>query len=229
MNAILRGTTRVIGELLITLGVVVLLFAAYEVYGKTAMINDHQHALDDQLSQAWGAPPLGGAPSPGPSAGPTPGGAALAPPPGNAIGRLYLPRLRLQWVVVEGVAPRDIRYAPGHYPGTALPGQTGNFSVAGHRTIGIFWDLDRLRSGDYAVVETRTGWFVYQVIITEVVSPHAIQVIAPMPDRPGVPADAAYLTLTTCNPKYNNYQRLVVHARLVGHTPHDQRPAELGA
>src|SRR6266545_3288092 len=68
MNAILRGTTRVIGELLITLGVVVLLFAAYEVYGKTAMINDHQHALDDQLSQAWGAPPLGGAPSPGPSA-----------------------------------------------------------------------------------------------------------------------------------------------------------------
>jgi Sortase domain len=55
---------------------------------------------------------------------------------GTAIGRLYLPRLHLHWVVVEGVALADIRYAPGHYPGTALPGDPGNFAVAGHRLPG---------------------------------------------------------------------------------------------
>jgi len=218
----LRGTARVGGELLVTLGLVVLLFAAYEVYGRTAAIGDHQHALDNQLDHAWDDPALI---TPGSPAGPQ----GPAAPPGDAIGRLYLPRLHLHWVVVEGVSPKDIRYAPGHYPGTALPGQVGNFAVAGHRVIGIFWDLDQLRPGDVAVVETRTGWYVYQVSGTEVVSPHAVEVIAASPDRPGQVPDAAYLTLTTCNPKYNNYQRLVVHGRLVQRLPHEQRPAGLGS
>jgi len=215
-GTVLRGTARVAGELLITLGLVVLLFAAYEVYGKTAAIGHHQ----DQLNHAWDDPALVTPASPGPSGAP-------APPPGNALGRLYLPRLHLHWVVVEGVALADIRYAPGHYPGTALPGQTGNFAVAGHRVIGIFWDLDQLRPGDRAIVETRTEWFVYQVSRTEIVSPHAVEVIAPQPDRPGVAPDAAYLTLTTCNPKYNNYQRMAVHAQLESSTPHERRPAQV--
>ena len=207
MAGFLRGTARVGGELLVTLGLVVLLFAAYEVYGKTAALNGHQNALSNQLDHAWDDPALI-------TPGSTPGPAGPAAPPGDAIGRLYLPKLRLHWVVVEGVSLKDIRYAPGHYPGTALPGQVGNFAVAGHRLIGIFWDLDQLRPGDVAVVETRTAWFVYQLSGPEVVSPHAVEVIAPSPDRPGQPPDAAYLTLTTCNPKYNNYQRLIVHAVL---------------
>jgi sortase A len=211
----------VAGELLMTLGLVVLLFAAYEVWGKTAIVHDRQGALDQQLDQAWSLAPTA---SPG---GPAP--AALAPPPGDAIGRLYLPALHLHWVVVEGVTPRDIRYAPGHYPGTALPGQQGNFAVAGHRLIGIFWDLDRLRPSDAVVVETRTDWYVYRISGSRVVSPHAVEVIAPLPDRSGQPPDGAYLTLTTCNPKFDNYQRLVVHGQLAGRYPHSRRPAELGS
>ena len=228
MADLLRGTARVCGELLITLGLVLLLFAAYEVYGKTAAIDDHQNALNNQLDHAWDDPALI---TPAPTAGPAgaPGQAALAAPPGDAIGRLYLPKLHLHWVVVEGVTQKDIRYGPGHYPGTALPGRPGNFAVAGHRLIGIFWDLDQLRPGDAAIVETRTGWYVYQVSQTEVVSPHAVEVIAPTPDRPGQAPDTAYLTFTTCNPKYNNYQRLVVHGRLVQRLPHEQRPAALGS
>jgi sortase A len=216
-----RAAARVAGELLVTLGVIVLLFAAYEVYGKTALIHDQQSALENQLAQAWGVPAIA------PTA--APGAAALAPPSGNAVGRLYLPKLHLHWVVVEGVAPRDIRYGPGHYPGTALPGQPGNFSVAGHRVIGIFWDLDRIQPGDVAIVETRTGWYVYRVTENHIVTPHSTEVVAPLPNRPGVAPDGAYLTMTTCNPKYNNYQRMAVHARLVGALPHDQRPAELGS
>jgi len=109
-----------------------------------------------------------------------------------------------------------------------MPGQVGNFAVAGHRLVGIFWDLDQLRPGDRAIVETRTAWFVYQVTRSEVVTPHSVEVVAPEPDHPGQVPDAAYLTLTTCNPKYDNYQRLVVHGRLTQHLPHDQPPSGLG-
>jgi len=195
------------------------------VYGKTAIIHDRQNALDHQLDQAWGAPTV--APSPSASASTPAKPPALAPPPGNAIGRLYIPRLHLHWVVVEGVTLKDIRYAPGHYPGTAMPGQLGNFSVAGHRSIGIFWDLDRVRPADFVIVETRTDWYVYQVIQSHVVTPHSVEVIAPKPNEPDAPPDGNYLTLTTCNPKYDNYERLVVHARLFGQWPHDQRPPQL--
>jgi sortase A len=220
-GTVARVAARVAGELLVTLGLIVLLFAAYEVYGKTAMIHDRQDALDSQLTQAWGAPARA------PAA--PPGAAPLAPPSGNAVGRLYLPKLHLHWVVVEGVAPHDIRYGPGHYPGTALPGRPGNFAVAGHRVIGIFWELDRIQPGDFAIVETRTGWYVYQVTENHIVTPHSTEVIAPEPNHPGEAPHDAYLTMTTCNPKYNNYQRMAVHARLVSTAPHDQRPAELGS
>src|SRR5438876_2852446 len=129
--AIVRG----LGELLITLGVVVMLFAGYEIWGKTGEIHDHQQTLDHQLDQQWAAPTV--APSAGPSASASPsapGRPGPPPPPGSAVGRLYLPKLRLHWVVVEGVTLHDIRYGPGHYPGTAAPGQIGNFAMAGHRS-----------------------------------------------------------------------------------------------
>ena len=225
-RAVLRGT----GELCITLGVIFLLFAAYEVWGKTAIIDQDQRDLDQQLGQQWAA---GGAPAPSPSGSSSLGVKDLPPPPGGAIARLYIPRMGKQWVVVEGVMPADIRYAPGHYPSSTMPGQPGNFSVAGHRIPAIFWDLDKVRHGDPIVVETRTYWYVYHVSSIEVVSPHAVQVVAPVPNQPGVQPrpDQRFLTLTTCNPKYNNYQRLVVHGTLdTAPMPRSgPKPAELGS
>src|SRR5439155_7588238 len=108
----------------------------------------------------------------------------------------------------------------------------GNFSVAGHRIPAIFWDLDRLKPGDPVVVETRERWFVYRVSSVEVVSLHAIQVVAPVRDHPGVAPrqDQKFLTMTTCNPKYNNYQRLVVHATLDRDLPRSgPKPPEPGS
>jgi sortase A len=213
-----RLVARSAGEVLITFGMVVLLLAAYEIWGKGAIIHAHQSDLNNQLSQAWGNPAVGA------SATPSVG----APPPGWAIARLYIPKLNLQWVVVEGVDLKDIRYAPGHYPGTAMPGQLGNFSVAGHREPGIFWDLDRVQPGDDLVVETRTNWYVYQVFQNHIVTPHSIEVVAPVPNEPGVPPTQKDMTLTTCNPKWDNYQRLAVHATLIAAYPHSVRPAQLG-
>jgi sortase A len=215
----LRTSLRTIGEVLITLGLVVLLFAAYEVWGKTAIVGAHQNDLNRQLAQDWDNSPVVG-----------PGGGGPVPS-GGAIGRLYVPRMHKQWVVVQGVAPADIRYAPGHYPETAMPGQVGNFSVAGHRTPAIFWDLDQVHVGDLIGVETRDKWYVYRVSQIEIVSPHAVQVVAPVPDHPGARPTKPMITLTTCNPKLDNYQRLIVHGELDPKLTRDHaagKPPELG-
>jgi LPXTG-site transpeptidase (sortase) family protein len=228
-GSVIRGILRSTGELCITLGLIVLLFAAYEVWGKTAIIESDQHNLDNQLTQEWNGPaPAASGPSPKASTKAAPN---LPPPPGSAIARLYIPRMDKQWVVVQGVTPADIRHAPGHYPESAMPGQPGNFSVAGHRISAIFWNLDTVRLGDAIVVETRDTWYVYKVSNIEVVDPHAVQVVLPVPNQPGRKPgkDDKMLTLTTCNPKYNNYQRLVVHAKLTSQQPRSAgRPAELG-
>jgi sortase A len=226
------------GEVLITLGVVVMLFAGYELWGKAIIIQQHQRHLEQQLLDQWGQPTpsagtgdqAGGQAGSGISGGLEPAtGIPADPPPGWAIGRLYVPRLQLHWVVVQGISLHDLAFAPGHYPTTAMPGRVGNFSVAGHRTPAMFWDLDRLRPGDPIVLETRTTFYVYRVTRTEIVAPTAVGVIAPVPDHPGQRPTVAMLTLTTCNPRWDNYQRLVVHAKLVRDAPRSAgTPTELG-
>ncbi|HEX5202613.1 MAG TPA: class E sortase [Actinoplanes sp.] len=216
----IRTGIRVSGELMITFGLIVLLFAGYEVFGNSAKVQDEQNALTDELDQQWNDPTVG------PSAAPTKQGPAA--PGESLVGRLYIPKLDKEWVVVNGVRPQDIKYAPGHYPDTALPGQIGNFSVAGHRIRKIFWRLDELKPGDVIGVETREFWYVYKVYGHEVVTPDAVEVVAPVPDKPGVKPTKALLTLTTCNPKFNNYQRLIVHAQLASKVPRDQSLPDAG-
>jgi sortase A len=222
-----RTVARGTGELLITLGLVVLLFAAYEVWGKAAIVNAEQGDLDRQLAQQFANQP---------SAPPSAGLGPSAPPPlaGGALARLYIPRLNKNWVVVQGVTQKDIRYAPGHYPTSAMPGELGNFSVAGHRNRAIFWDLDQLKVGDPIVVETAQTFYVYKVTQSHVVLPNAVQVVAPVPGQPGKKPQDMMLTLTTCNPKFNNYQRLIIHAKLDPRDPSSVvqrsagRPKEIG-
>jgi sortase A len=210
--------------MMITFGLIVLLFAGYEVFGNSAKVENEQDTLANQLDQEWNDPTV--APS-------EPAKAAPAAPGKNLVGRLYIPKLGMKWVVVNGVRPQDIRYAPGHYPDTAAPGEIGNFSVAGHRIRKIFWRLDELKPGDVVGVETRSNWYIYKVIGHEVVKPSAVEVVAPVPDKPNAKPTKALLTLTTCNPKFNNYQRLIVHAELVDTVKRDAtlpaagKPAEL--
>ena len=214
-----RRIMRFSGEILITFGLVILLFAAYEVYGKASAIDAHQKVLSHELDRTWAQPVAAAA---------TPAGLRISP--GTAIARLYIPVMKLHWVVVEGVDVGDIRFAPGHYPGTAMPGQIGNFSVAGHRVPPLFWNLQEVRPGDQIVVQTQDYWYVYRVTANEIVTPHAIEVVAPTPDRIGVAPTTAMLTLTTCNPKWNDYQRMVVHAELVTTRPSgDGPPVALGS
>lgn len=222
LGARLLAGVQVTGELLMTFGLVVLLFAAYEVWGKSAAVNAHQQDLVAQLAEKWEAAPT--------VVSPSSSAAATTPPAsGTPIARLYIPKLGKSWVVVEGVAQKDIRYAPGHYPNTAMPGEIGNFAVAGHRNPATFWRLDEVGQGDVIVVEDKRHWHVYRVTQNHIVEPSRVEVVAPVPNQPGVKPTRAMLTLTTCHPKYDNYQRLIVHAELVRSQPKsDGRPAELG-
>ncbi|EEP72610.1 sortase [Micromonospora sp. ATCC 39149] len=221
----LRLGVRVTGEVLITFGLVVLLFAGYEVWGKSAIVDAHQNDLSNQLAQAWG-------PTGDPTVAPSASTSTKPKPPvrGKPIAGLYIPKLDKSWVVVEGVTQQDIRYAPGHYPDSAMPGEVGNFSVAGHRNRATFWRLDELNPGDAIVVEDKTEWYVYKVYQSRIVKPNQVEVVAPVPMEPGAEPTKKVLTLTTCNPKFDNYQRLIVHAELERTQPKSAgEPAELEA
>lgn len=199
-----------LGEVVFTLGLVLLLFVAYEVIAGSWAIDRAQGDLNKKLDNLWAN-----------------GGRPVA---GQPASRLYIPRLHKKWAVVEGVTQSDLAKGPGHYPKTDDPGDLGNVGIAGHRLPSVFWNLDRLRRGDPIVVESRSGWFVYRVVRLRVVRPNQVEVVAHNPDHPKDTSTRRLLTLTTCNPKFNNYQRLVVVAELSREQGKKAgRPAELNA
>lgn len=200
----------VLGELMITAGVVVLLFVVYELWITGIFTARDQQALSSQLTRRWEAPHHIVSAGAGPVVSPVPAGQALA------VLRIPVLGARWRWVVDEGVAPADLAKGPGHYPGTALPGGVGNFVVSGHRTThgAPFYNADRLHPGDAIVVETRDAWFVYRVTGESVVPPTDLAVILPVPNRPGATPTDRLLTFTTCNPRFSASQRLIVHGTL---------------
>ena len=156
---------------------------------------------------------------------------------GNALARLYLPTLDgpdHPQVVVEGVSHEDLKRGPGHYPGTAAPGEVGNVVVSGHRTTyaAPFRRVDELAVGDPVVVETRDRWFTYRVTELLVVAPSAAGELDAVPNDPTAVPRERLLTLTTCNPKYSARTRLVVRGTLasaLAKAPGVRPPALLAA
>jgi sortase A len=202
-----RMAVRVIGDLLITAGLVVLLFLAYQLFYSNLDAGRAQERMTAELQRRWATP--------------TPQTKAAAKPElGSAFARVHIPRLGRNWVrpIVEGVGPMDLAKGVGHYPTTALPGGVGNFALAGHRaTHGEpFRSLDRLRRGDAVVIETRDAWYVYAVDVSRIVLPTQVDVVAPVPGKPSVRPTARLLTLSTCHPRWASYQRLIVHGHLTG-------------
>ncbi|MGI5118672.1 class E sortase [Marinactinospora thermotolerans] len=204
---VVRGVIRTFGELLFTAGLIMLFFAAYQVYGKQFETDREQAQLAQGLEEQWQQPQ----------------GPDSEPLPGSANSRLYIPELDMNWVVVNGTGVEDIRYSPGHYEHSAQAGQVGNYAVAGHRTPGIFWDLDLLGEGDDIVVEDAGNFYTYEVIATEVVTPDQWRVVEADPfDPENDDPSRRLLTITTCHPKLQNAHRLVVHAELTETRPKDQ-------
>jgi sortase A len=222
----------VVGEVLITLGVIVFLFLAYELWFTGLYTAHAQSDLKSHLRSEWAQR----APTPAELPGETPGapgptgapGIVDKPLPGDAIGLIRIPRLGAgyAYAIVEGVSTDDLKKGPGHYPGTAMPGGIGNFVLSGHRTtyLAPFNGLGELESGDAIVIETRDTWYTYRVTGSETVLPTAVGVVLPVPDKPHAKPTKALITLTTCTPKYSASHRLIIYGTLQSALPKSAGP-----
>lgn len=228
-----RTLIRGAGQTLITVGLVALLFVVYQLFVTNLFTTQHQHHLAQQIEQQWQDHPTVTPSQVQGATGAAPVLPAIKVAVGQPFAKVHIPRLDGDWVVVEGVAQKQLAQGPGHYIGTAMPGEQGNFSVAGHAISSVFLHLADLRPGDPIVVETQDYWFVYRVLGDpttgnyrsdpsgipgqEIVLPTGVQVISPTPDQAAnAPATGVYLTLTTCTPATTATHRLIVHARLDG-------------
>ncbi len=207
-----------IGRFMIRAGVVVLLFVAYQLWGTGLSTARAQDRLDssfaDRLSEVAPTTVPGGS-SPGTVAEPT---EIPVPELGDPIGRLQLPTIDSDHIVVQGVDLSLLRDGPGHFPQTVMPGQPGNAAIAGHRTTygAPFNRLDELQPGDPVTVTTLQGTFDYVVDAHTDASGRARGYVVVGPNDVGIlePVEGSRLTLMACHPKYSAAQRIVVTATL---------------
>jgi sortase A len=127
---------------------------------------------------------------------------------GQGIGRIEIPAIDLDIVIVEGTDTESLQKGPGHYPKTAFPGQGKTIAIAGHRTtyLAPFRRLNEVEEGDEIVLEMPYANFTYTYQKTRLVDPSQV----------GVVRNVGYerLVLTACHPLYSAAQRIVVFAKL---------------
>lgn len=218
MIGALRAGVRGLGELLITVGLVLLLFVAYQLVWTNVEAGRAQAEVSDQIRDEWERPPVRTGSTRGPRQVDF----------GKGFAFLRVPRLGENYSVpvVEGVELPDLARGIGHYPDTARPGQVGNFAVAGHRTTNgePFTHLERMRRGDVVIAETRRQWFTYVVDRKLIVRPTDTWVIDPVPGKPAAEPTEALITMTTCNPRWSSTERLIVFGHLEDVRPKSQGP-----
>ncbi|MEU6481621.1 class E sortase [Streptomyces sp. NPDC047017] len=205
--------SRIIGELFITTGVVLLLFVTYQLWWTNIRAHAQAGSEAHHLQDDWAS----GRRSPG----------AFEPGQGFAI--LHIPALDVVAPIAEGTSKTKVldKGMVGHYgPGdlnTAMPdAKTGNFGLAGHRnTHGEpFRYINKLKPGDAIVVETQDTYFVYRMTSTlPVTSPANVRVLDPVPAGSGFTGPGRYITLTTCTPEFTSTYRLIVWGRMVEERP----------
>ena len=210
---------RTLGKLLISMGVGVLLFVAWTLWGtgiSTSM------AQDDLESEFEGISPIEVTSRSGDLDG-IEVDPSFKPRPGDPVFRIVIPKLDERHMVVEGVDTEELRKGPGHYPSCrrgfskplctnqdeVWPGEVGRVILSGHRTTygAEFGALDRLERGDSVRLETKWGDFTYEVMGSEIVLPNARDIATPTSNKPE-------LVLTTCHPRFSAEQRLIVSAEL---------------
>ena len=192
----------VVGELLVTLGVLVLLYVAWQLWIGDMIYGAERTAAGQERTAAWA----------------------------EDFGVMRIPRFGPDYFYdIAGGVTRERTLDPigiGHYPGTAMPGQQGNFALAAHRTTWgkPFHRIADLRVGDAIVVETEAGWYTYRFRTLEYVTPDQVDALAPVPQVPTAPANGAYITLTSCSPMYSLAERIVAYGVFEGFTPRSAGP-----
>lgn len=121
------------------------------------------------------------------------------------LGTIEIPKIGVAKSIFEGITLTTLDRGPGHWPGTAMPGQLGNVVIAGHRVSHDkpFRHLDKLEADDEVIMTTADGRFVYKVTGIEVVLPDALWIVDQTPEYTA--------TLFACHPAGSTRQRIVVH------------------
>ena len=230
----------VIGEILITVGVVALLYVSWQMWIGDWIIGAEKHKEASALSQSWVATPPSSTASPTPTPSVSPTDAVIPvqtePAHGGQFGVMFVPRFGSDWqfTIAAGITRKDIldKGEIGHYPDTPMPGAMGNTVYAAHRwTSGAPFDpIDRLVIGDAIVIQTSDGWYTYRFRTLEYVQDTQVEVLLPVPQQVGIEANGRYLTLTSCAPKLNMLERIIAYAIFEDFTPTaDGPPASLAA
>lgn len=149
---------RLLGEILLTAGLLIVLFVFYEAFWKNVKSGQLQAQANERMEQRWQETNAG-----------VPSDGVAEPDNGQAFSRIYIPRLGAdyEYAVLAGTSQDVLAAGPGHYVDTQGPGEIGNFAIAGHR-IGQgapFVHLEEdLHACDAIVVETATQWITYRVL-----------------------------------------------------------------
>ncbi|GLV76925.1 class E sortase [Streptomyces hygroscopicus] len=210
--------SRVVGELFITLGVVMLLFVTYQLWWTNVRAHQQANGAANNLQKKWDE--NGDDRDPG----------AFSPGQGFAI--IYIPKLDVKAPIAEGIDKHKVldRGMVGHYGKnplkTAMPwDKKGNFALAGHRnTHGEpFRYINRLKPGDKIVVETQNRYYTYEMSsILPQTPPSNTGVIKPVPPGSGFTGPGRYITLTTCTPEFTSTYRMIVWGKMVEERPRSE-------
>lgn len=194
-------------EILLTLGLVVLLFVAWQLWWTNFEAITVQKDAVRQVSDAWIQKEK-----------PT------NPIEGETWGILYVPRFGESYAkpIAEGVGPDVLdTIGVGHYPDTQMPREKGNVALAGHRQTNgqVFWDIDKLTPGDKAYIQTSEGTITYSYRSTKIVHPSQGDVVFSVPGDASAEPTQKLLTLTTCHPPFTTNMRMIVHLEQTDFTP----------
>jgi sortase A len=195
------------GEVAITLGLILALFVGYKAFLQDSVVADTQTQKAQQFGNGSDAHKFRDP--------------AKVNSQAQIFGRMYVPRFGEKWtrLVAEGTRWHPVlnEIGIGHYIGTAMPGNKGNFAVAAHRGGfgGAFKEIHRLVAGDKVYVETRNFWYVYKYMQTKIVDPKDTDVVRAVPkELVGAKAGGRYMTMTSCTPIFVNTQRIIVWLEL---------------
>lgn len=220
----------ILGELLITVGIVIGMYVAWDLWFTGIGAGDAEDAAMAELSQHWKKSPavIG---TPRTDAPPAVNKSALE---GDPIGMIYIPRFGDDYVATirQGIGTKTVlnKGAFGHYPTTEWPGEVGNFATAAHRSSygSRMYHVPDLKNGDAIVVATKDAWLVYQVSDSYIVKPTQWQVTLPVPNQPGKQATERMLTITACDPPFSSENRWIIHATFAHWVPRSEGiPVEL--
>ena len=222
----------VLGELLITAGVLVLLFLGWQLWWNDAIMAGQQSSAASELSARWLE--QGSAARDDAATRPTVRRPVVGPAArhGEAFAVMYVPRFGdgSQRRIAEGTGLdvlNSTELGVGHYPDTQMPGEVGNFAIAAHRSAygGGMHEIEQLQLGDAIFIQTQDGWYTYRFRDLEYVTPRRSR-CSPRAARPELQPTDRLITLTSCNPLFSTAERIIAYGVLRVLAADERRPAD---